>query len=78
MTVVGTIEAGIGDFEVQANGQLFATITTTETTVTVLGPNEEPLSAEHAAALRKLVDMIEDVMDTWEELFHPVEFLFGG
>ncbi len=78
VTVVGTIEAGIGDFEVQANGQLFATITTTETTVTVLGPNEEPLSAEHAAALRKLVDMIEDVMDTWEELFHPVEFLFGG
>lgn len=76
--VNGTMESGMGNFEVYANSELFATIATTDSSVTVLGPDEQPLSAEDAEALRKLVDLIEDVMDTWERLFHPVEFLFGG
>jgi hypothetical protein len=67
-----------GTLEVHAGGQLFATITVTASSVEVLGADGEPLTQEERQALHRFMELVEHVMDTFEKLFQPVEFLFSG
>ncbi|UCD23513.1 MAG: hypothetical protein JSW51_10760 [Gemmatimonadota bacterium] len=76
--VFGGVENDMGTLQVTANGQLFATITFTDTQITVVGADGEALDQDEINALRELTEMIEDVFDAFEHLFHPVEFLFSG
>ena len=78
VSVTGSITNDLGTLQVRANGNLFATITVTESSITVLGADEQPLDQDEINALRDLVEMLEDVFDVWEDLFEPVEFLFEG
>ena len=77
--VDGTIDldARTGTIEMAVNGNPFATITLTPSTITVVGPDGEALSAEHAEAVGKIIEALERVFDdTFEDFFNPVEWLF--
>jgi hypothetical protein len=83
VSVAGTIDNGSGSVEVRAGeagttGDLFATITVTPTSISVVGADGQALSAEEIRALEELWDFFEDIFDSWDDLFSPVEFLFGG
>ena len=67
-----------GTLEVLVNGNLFATITFAGESITVVGPDGNALSQEHAQALRQITDALGDIFDdTFEDLFSPVEWLFN-
>jgi hypothetical protein len=71
------VDARTGTIEMAVNGNPFATITLTPSTITVVGPDGEALSAEHAEAVRKIIEALEEVFDdTFEDFFDPVEWLF--
>ena len=63
--------------QVFGNEQLFATITFTESSLTVVNANGEPLSDREAQALREIMDFVDEMFDAWENLFRPVQFLFN-
>ncbi|KPJ96071.1 MAG: hypothetical protein AMS18_01695 [Gemmatimonas sp. SG8_17] len=74
----GSLVNDEGTLEVYADEQLFATITVTASSVEVLGADGEPLTQAEAQALRRFIELVDDVMDTFDRLFQPVEFLFSG
>ena len=78
VTVTGSVANDVGTLQVTANGQLFATITFTDTTITVVGADGEALDQDEMNALSDLVEMVGEVFDAWEGLFQPVAFLFEG
>ncbi len=75
--IAGSIQDGMGTLQVFGNGELFATLTFTLTSIEVLNANGEPLSEREAQVLRELFDFVEDAFDVWENLFDPVGFLFN-
>ncbi len=75
-TIIGSTENQEGVLEVRGNGVLFATITLTDSSVTVLDGEGEPLTAEEIQTLQELIEVIDEVGDLCEDLLHPVEFLF--
>ncbi len=76
--VAGTIENDAGTMTVTANGATFATITFSPTGFTVVDADGQPLDQDEINALKKLMEMVEEVFDVWEDLFRPVSFLFEG
>jgi hypothetical protein len=66
----------MGTLEVFGNGELFAIITFSDAGLTILNANGEPLNEREAQVLRELFDFVEEVLDVFEDLFDPVEFLF--
>ena len=67
-----------GSLEVMVNGSLFATITMSGESMTIVGPDGAELSAAHMQALGVITDALGDVFDhTFEDLFNPVEWLFN-
>jgi len=76
-TIYGTTEDGVGTLEVRGNGVLFATVALTDTSVTVVDGEGEPLTQDEIETLQELIEVIEEAGDVFEELLHPVEFLFG-
>ena len=67
-----------GSLEVLVNGNLFATITMSGETMTIVGPDGAELSQEHMQALGQITDALGDVFDdTFDNLFNPVEWLFN-
>lgn len=74
--IAGELQDETGTLEVLGNGELFATITFSETGLTVLNAAGEPLSDREEHALRELFDFVDEVVDVFEDLFDPVEFLF--
>ncbi len=80
VVVQGSIDSQTdgGTLEVLVNGNLFATITFSGESITVVGPDGNALSQEHAQALRTITDALGDIFDdTFEDLFDPVEWLFS-
>ena len=77
VTIAGSTDGGVGTLEVRGNGVLFATITITETSVTVVNGEGEPLTEQEIATLQELIEIIDEAGDLCEDLLHPVEFLFG-
>jgi hypothetical protein len=75
--VAGELTDEMGTVQVFGNGELFATITFTETSLTVVNPNGDPLSDREEQVLREIMDFVDEVFDVWEDLFNPVEFLFS-
>jgi hypothetical protein len=79
VVVQGSIDSQTdsGTLEVLVNGDLFATITLTGESITVVGPDGNALSQEQAQALRTITDALGDIFnDTFENFFDPVEWLF--
>lgn len=71
------IDARTGLVTMTVNGDLFATITLSPTTITVVGPDGEALSAEDAQSVRKIIEALQEIFDdTFEDFFDPVEWLF--
>ena len=75
--IVGELTNEMGMLQVFGNEQLFATITFTESSLTVVNANGEPLSDREAQVLREILDFVDEVFDVWEDLFQPVQFLFN-
>ncbi len=75
--VAGELTNEMGTVQVFGNGELFATITFTETSLTVVNANGDPLSDREEQVLREIMDFVDEVFDVWEDLFNPVEFLFS-
>lgn len=72
-----TGEGDLGTIEVSVNGDLFATITLTSTTITVVDANGDPLTEAEAAAVRAIFEGLGEIFgDSFEALFDPVEWLF--
>lgn len=78
VTIDGTLEDEVGTLEVRGNDVLFATITIDSTSITVVNGEGEPLTEEEIQALEELIDLSERVSDQFEDLLHPVEFLFDN
>jgi hypothetical protein len=79
ISVTGSVDMASdgGTLEVHVNGDLFATITMTGESITVVGADGGALSAEHIQALQNITDALGDVFDdTFESFFDPVEWLF--
>lgn len=74
----GAIDNDVGELTVTVNTQPFAVISINGEVVTVTDPDGNPLTEAEEQALRDMVDAFEKVFGTWEHLFAPVEFLFGG
>ena len=77
LRVAGELTNEMGTVQVFGNGELFATITFTETSLTVVNANGDPLSDREEQVLREIMDFVDDVFDAWEDLFSPVGFLFS-
>jgi len=75
--VAGELTNDMGTVKVFGNGELFATITLTETSLTIVNANGDPLSDREKRVLREIMDFVDEVFDVWESLFNPVEFLFS-
>ena len=75
--VAGELTDEMGTVQVFGNGELFATITFTETSLTVVNASGDPLSDREEQALREIMDFVDEVFNVWEDLFNPVEFLFS-
>ena len=59
------------------NSQLFATVTFAGDALTVVGPDGEALSADHAQAVRNMFHRIEGIFDEkFEHFLRPVSWLF--
>lgn len=76
ISLVGRGENDIGSAEVRVDGRLFATIEFAPESVTVLNGNGEPLSPRERETLERILELVEDVFDVFEHLFHPVAWLF--
>jgi hypothetical protein len=76
---IGDLDEGEnGSIEILVDAQPFATVTFTGDSVTVVGHDGEPLSADHAAAVRSMFHGIEDLFnDKFEDFVRPVSWLFN-
>jgi hypothetical protein len=59
-------------------GDLFAIITVSPTSVTVTDAEGEALTQEERETLQRIFEVIEDALDVFEDLFGPVEWAFDG
>ena len=62
--------------EILVDSQLFATVTFSGETLTVVGPDGEALSADHAQAVRNMFDVIEGMLEKFEHFVLPVSWLY--
>ncbi len=65
-----------GSVEILVDSQLFATVTFSGDTFTVVGPDGEALSADHDQAVRNMSDVIEGIFEKFEHFVRPVSWLF--
>jgi hypothetical protein len=69
---VGTYGASGGSFSVKVNGDLFATVTLTDSGQTVTGAGGEPLTAEEEATLHDIMNYYEVSLVAFSELILPL------
>ena len=69
---------GDAEFTVRVNGDEFATITTTETTITILGADGQALTAQEQEALQRVFELFEAGYGTFADLLSPVGGMVGG
>jgi hypothetical protein len=73
VTISGTQTSTSGTFEVQVNGELFATITTSESEPPVItGADGEPLSEAELEALAAVYAVFLEGFDFFEDLLDPL------
>ena len=73
VTISGTQTSTSGTFEVQVNGELFATVTTSESGPPVItGADGEPLSEAELEALQAVFAVFLEGFDFFEDLFDPL------
>jgi hypothetical protein len=73
VTISGTQTSTSGTFEVQVNGELFATITTSESQPPVItGADGEPLSEAELEALQAVYAVFLEGFDFFEDLLDPL------
>lgn len=66
-----------GTIEIMVDTQLFATVTFEGETLTVVGPDGEALSGDHAQAVRNIFHRVESLFDDkFEHFVRPVSWLF--
>ncbi len=66
-----------GSVEILVDSQLFATLTFSGETLTIVGPDGGALSADHAQAVRNMFDVVEGIFDEkFEHFVRPVSWLF--
>ena len=70
--LVGTYGATGGSFSVKVNGDLFATVTLTDSGQTVTGAGGEPLTAEEEATLHDIMNYYELSLVAFSELILPL------
>jgi len=77
--IAGTISIlSGGTLTVRVNGTVFATIvvdSAEDSTPTILGANEQPLTATERAMLAQIIEWFEHAFDTYEDLLAPAERL---
>jgi hypothetical protein len=73
VTIQGSAENGAGSYEVEVNGDLFATITVTgDTPPVIVGADGQPLSEAEQAALLAIWYMFAEGLDFFEDVVDPV------
>ena len=78
--IVGVELTDLGEnrsVEILVDSQLFATVTFSGETLTVVGPDGEALSADQAQVVRNMFDLIEGMFDEkFEHFVRPVSWLY--
>jgi hypothetical protein len=73
VTISGTQTTSSGSFEVEVNGELFATVTTSETGPTVIaGAEGQPLTQAELQALEELLTIFIEGFEFIGDLFAPI------
>lgn len=75
--IAGTIVNDVGTLEVLVNGDVFALVTQSGDGFSVTGADGSDLTLEQARALEEITDGLQEVFDTFDTFFEPVQFLFG-
>jgi hypothetical protein len=70
--LVGTSNADGGTFTVKVNGNTFATITVTGSSLVVTGATGDPLTSDEQQALEAVFDSFEGSLDAFSALLMPV------
>ena len=72
--LVGTSNADGGTFAVKVNGDTFATITVTASTLVVTGATGDPLTSDEEQAFEAVFDCFEGSLDAFSALLLPVNY----
>jgi hypothetical protein len=73
VTITGSQTATTGSFEVEVNGELFATVTTSAGDPPVItGAEGQALTEQELEALGDLIDIFTNGLDFFEDLFDPL------
>jgi hypothetical protein len=70
--LVGTSSADGGTFTVKVNGNTFATITVTGSSLTITGATGDPLTSDEEQAFEAVFDSFEGSLDAFSALLMPV------
>jgi hypothetical protein len=69
---VGTSGADGGTFTVKVNGDIFATITISGSTIVITGAGAEPLTPDEEQAFEAVFDSYEGSLNAFSDLLMPV------
>jgi hypothetical protein len=72
--LVGTEDADGGTFTVKVNGNTFATIIVTASSLVVTGATGDPLTSDEEQALEAVFDSFESSLDAFSALLMPVNY----
>jgi hypothetical protein len=72
--LLGTSNADGGTFTVKVNGDTFATITVTGSSLVIIGATGDPLTSDEEQALEAVFDSFEGSLDAFSTLLMPVNY----
>jgi hypothetical protein len=72
VTITGSQTSTTGSFEVEVNGELFATVTTTAGEAVITGADGEALTEQELEALGELLEIFINGFDFFEDLLDPL------
>jgi hypothetical protein len=77
VTLSGQFAGTDGTFTIRINGDGFATITTTDTSITITRTDGTPLADEEYTALNGVFDLQAGAFDSFDQMMAPVGGLFS-
>jgi hypothetical protein len=77
IVVAGSMENETGSLNVTINDELFASIEAGVGTVTITAAGDSELTRQQRQTIERIFGVFEEILDTFDHFFIPVEWLFG-
>jgi hypothetical protein len=75
--VAGSMENEAGSLTVTINDELFASITAGPGTITITAAGDREVTQQHRQTIERIFGVFEEILDTFDHFFMPVEWLFN-